>query len=111
MDKIKLYTEQDYNYHTESPYAKMILHGVYFHGQTEEILGHDIICVPMGTAIPDGKHQFIVNSQPHGHEICSGTLYLWTTKYGNQKGLAVLDDDVESVKYAEHHFKNQSSSL
>jgi len=108
---IRLYTDGNYNFNTESSDAPIVFHGVYFHGEAEEILGHDIICVPREFEVNEGVHDFEVIDNTHGHQIVTGRLFVWNTLPFGLKGLAVADGAVSDYEYAKLKFNQRASFL
>ena len=100
---IKLFTEDDYKFQTSADYASCVLDGVYFDSDAETILGHDIICVPKWLVIEEGIHSFEVADRQHGHQILTGSLYVWSAD-NRQRGLAVADGDSLGHCYAQRAF-------
>lgn len=112
-NRIRLYTDQDYNYKTSNPDPALMTTmgmGVYFHGVAQEILGHDIVCVPINTVLNEGIYNFEVVDRTHGHQIITGVLYLWDSPRG-QKGLAIIDGVSDEHIYARKCFDSKSSFL
>jgi hypothetical protein len=111
-NRVRLYTDDDYKFNTSSPIADTVFgSGVYFHGQAEEILGHDIICLPHDFSIEPGIHEFEVVDNRHGHQILTGTLYLWDAPNWGLKGLAVADGDYSGNLYAKQCYNEKKKFL
>lgn len=110
MNRIRLYTDDNYKYNTSSPDAQLVLQGVYFDGHAETILGHDIICIPKDVVIAEGLHPFEVIDSTHGHQILTGTLYIWDGPFF-QRGLAVTDGDSDGHLYAQRCFNEKKKYL
>lgn len=109
--RLRFYTDDDYNYLTSDPKADTVLDHVYFHGGAEEILGHDIICVPSDDHITDGIHYFEVRDRTHDHQVMTGVVFIWIDKYNLRRGLAVLEADHEALEYALECLLSGKSSL
>lgn len=104
---IRLYTDNNYNYNTSSDYANRVFNGVYFHGMAEDVLGHDIVCIPNINPIKEsGIYDFEVIDSTHNHQILTGTLYIWNVQYGF-KGLAIMDGDNIGNDYAKKCCANE----
>ena len=112
--RVKLYTVDDFNYNTESSEASDVLNGCFFHGDAQDILGHDIICVPQGIAFINacGVFPFKVCDRTHGHQILTGLLYLWkSSESSRNRGLAIADGDKSGHEYAKKCYNNRESVL
>jgi hypothetical protein len=109
---IRLYTDDDYLFSTSAPEANTVLNGVYFHGNAESILGHDIVCIPgiLQHNLTEGVRDFEVRDSTHNHQILTGKLYLWNTKYGF-KGLAIEAGDSAGFEYAKSCFESHLGNL
>lgn len=99
---IKLYTDNDYNHPTSTGVADTYLHGCYFTGEAEEMLGHDLICVPGNFVAKEGVFDFEVIDSITKKQLLTGTLYMWKNPYTHEisRGLAVKNGDKKSLCYA-----------
>jgi hypothetical protein len=93
--------------------------GIYAHGDLEEKLGHDILGVPyikfssekgFDIGIEEGVNQVNIVHEVNGEHInIPAVLFLWKTY--KIRGLVVLLDDAESLRYATEQYLNKSSNL
>ncbi|NCB03768.1 MAG: hypothetical protein EOM67_16675 [Spirochaetia bacterium] len=110
MDKLRLYTDMDYNYKTSSEEANTCMHGCYFHGEAQHLLGHDIICVVEDIHLKHGVYDFEVIDSTDNKTIITGKLYFWKWK-GLPRGLAVSEEDWLANEFAKKRFMERASSL
>jgi len=108
-----LYTDKAYNFNTASENADTYLHGCYFHGKIQELLGYDLICVPSSFIPISGIYPFEVIDRKLNKQICTGRIYMWNSSNGYMvnRGLAVMNDDAEGHDYALKCFMEKRKSL
>lgn len=112
---MRLYTDNNYKFKTSDESAYSYLHGCYFHGDAETILGHDLICTTDPSIFQEGIFDFEVIDSTYGHQIITGKIYMWTPEldstFPRPRGLAVADDDVKGQEYAKHCFNKKQAAL
>lgn len=96
------YSSQDIvDKYAEHQYANM-LHKGYLHGQLGEMVGYDI-CM---TLEPNEDLEQGIYDATCLDKDCK--LYWWKTRFNDYKGLVVLCDDEESIKYAQQCYDEQT---
>jgi len=90
--------------YAEHQSAYMLYKG-YLHGELSDIIGYDI-CMTLEPN--EGLEEGIYDATCLGRDC---KLFWWHTRFNEYKGLVVLCDDTDSMKYAQECFDNKEAIL
>lgn len=98
--------DKNCNYHT--------IFMKYAHGELEKILKNDILLTDDYSDIRllesvEDKEVFAIDVTLPNKEIAKCKAFIWrASAFPHTKGLIVLEDDLEGIKYATNHYNNKS---
>lgn len=86
---------------------------VYFHGEAENLIGHDLVCVEKGSLNEGTQAVTIRDFNNNAHDGIAIMYYSKNHDAGipKLKGLIVLTSDIDSLQYALKQYNNTPSML